>query len=956
MCALEHFLLRVSFEASNALHQRDVEAVEQRPCQTSITHVRLVPGPQPTYHMNLEQPEAGSRSWWKRPLRLIFVVVTLLAVLVALLPYALLGVAKKQISEVMTNELGTPCRIDELRFGWLSGFDVEGVEIGNPPGFDSADPVIRLASAHVEVALLPLLRGQVGIDAEVRGLHLRIDENEDGTTNIEHLARMAMMQLGAEVSSDSGRDVSDEPEAPAGSRSRKSPASTTVDSNGTEDVFFKSRVHVALFDSSIELRREGEVLESLLDLDAAVDKDPRTTEVRVRFGAVLPAHGEGDPHGSVAIDGELDVAEETGRLRFRAKSLDLGRYRSMVATRFDTEAIAELEGVIDGQCEVQFDSRNGAMHTSSGDLAIRDLHLQGALFAGYEVRAASLHLRPVASMPSRFAAAKFAEVETLLSASSFDFGFDGADLTIAHEGKALGSFDTVKCAVSKGAGSQRLRVQLETEGTTGDGQASSLLCTAELDSKTKRGRGILKARGLDLSQYRPLLALDDAELSAMRGMLDSDLDLELDFGSARSIDINGELAIAGPHFAGTALQGADLKADRWTLKPSLRFLLPDVDGKPRLELGKTSADLGFAQLQSLDEAARKERDIDTAGACTFATDFAALARLGGPFAELAGLTGTTTGVLVLPTELLRGEIELGLQQWKNLHGIRADADLQAVGYAAAGLVLTDATAKATVRDGIIAIVSEANTALNQGPVQLQLRADANQPNMPFEFTMNWKDGKVRGDSKPLLRYFVPLLAGVGADSADFRGVVDLRVAVRGTALRQEGENALQWLERWQGGGEIVVDNGSIVPAAGLGELLSLLGQPQQLAIDRFSSSFVLQQGAIAHRATRWISKGADYGLQGKVHLDGGLELGLDVTSLLKQHKDGAVIAGFLARKPLLAEIRGTLDEPVFRGPDLGKLVQDALQAAPRQLLEQQGRDMLQRGLDQLFGDKPKKKQ
>jgi hypothetical protein len=137
-------------------------------------------------------------------------------------------------------------------------------------------------------------------------------------------------------------------------------------------------------------------------------------------------------------------------------------------------------------------------------------------------------------------------------------------------------------------------------------------------------------------------------------------------------------------------------------------------------------------------------------------------------------------------------------------------------------------------------------------------------------------------------------------------------------------------------------------------LLSLLGQPQELAIDRLSSTFALQQGAITHRAMKWISRGQDYGLSGKVRLDGSMELGMDLTSLLQQHKDGKAIAGFLGDAPLTASIAGTVDAPKLATPDLGKLLQQALQAAPRQLLEQRGQDLLQKGLDRLFGDKKKK--
>ncbi len=910
--------------------------------------------------MKIQQPAAGSRSWWKRPLRLMFVVITLLVVLVALLPYALLGVAKKKLGALMTRELGTPCRIDVLHFGWLSGFEIADVEIGNAPGFDNTHPLLRLSNAHADVALLPMLKGQFGIEAEVRGLHLRIDENDDGMTNVEQLVSRAMAQMGSSVTTDddgSHSEAQDASEVPRTTRRRTTTSRTTTTTTTTSSasmLFFKGRLHLALLDSSIEFRRDGEVLESLLGVNLAIDKDPLSNEVRIRCGALLPAALDGGQSGSISLDGGFDPVAESGTVRMKAKNFDLGRYRSLLETKLEDGAITAFDGVIDGHFEARIGGHEDALLTSNGDLAIRQLHLAGSLFRDVDLRIGSLTIHPGLSTSSRATTAT--TLDTLLPDSSFDLGFGATDLSIQRGDEILGSFATIQGAVAKGLSSNRLRVQLEAQGMVAAGDAPSFLCTAELDSETKRGRGVVKASAFDLSRYRQLIgaALDQDELSVMQGVVDALLELEMDFGSARRLDINGEVAVAGPHFAGTLLQGMHLQADRWSLKPSLRVLAPDLDGKPRLELGKSSADFGFAQLTSLDEAARKERGIDAGAACTFTADLAALARLGGAFADLAGLSGTTTGLVVLPAELMNGDLEGGLEQLKQLHGIRADAVLAGLSYQGSGLELANATGNASLRDGVLEVRSEPSTLLNRGPLQVQLRADANQPSMPFEFAMSWKAGQVQGESSAVLRYLVPLLAGVSGKSADFQSGIDLVLAVRGNTLRQDDENTLQWLDRWQGDGEITLTNGRLVPAKGLSDLMALLGQPQQLAIDRLGSTFTLQQGAITHRAMRWLSKGGEYGLQGKVHLDGRLELGMDVTSLLQQHKDGAAIAGFLAGSPLQAGIAGTLDAPTFQGPDLGQLLQQALQAAPRKLLEQQGQDLLKKSLDRLFGDKKKK--
>lgn len=109
--------------------------------------------------------------------------------------------------------------------------------------------------------------------------------------------------------------------------------------------------------------------------------------------------------------------------------------------------------------------------------------------------------------------------------------------------------------------------------------------------------------------------------------------------------------------------------------------------------------------------------------------------------------------------------------------------------------------------------------------------------------------------------------------------------------------------------QLELRDGSFAPTASLAGLCDLLGQPQRLAIDRLAGAFTMQQGTIATKAMRWVSKGQEYGLTGNVHLDGRL----DVTSLLQQHKDGRVIAAALGGRPLLAGLTGMLDAPTRAG-------------------------------------------
>lgn len=904
--------------------------------------------------MNIDPPANVRGSRWKRPLRLMFVVFTLLVVLVALLPYALMGVVRKETARELSRKLGTQVRIEKLSFGWFSGFQLEDVEIGNPRDFDATRPALRIEHAHADIALLPLLRGQFGIDSEVRGLHVRVDQTEDGRTNLEELARAA----GIEFETTQTEDAS-QPGRPSRNRSTGSGRSARTPDADPQvvDTARAMRIHLALVDSSIEIRRAGEVIESIAGMTFAMDKDAGSSKLHLRFGAELRPTAASDASGALALDIEGNLTTQDGTLRGRANKIDLARWRPLLESMFGAAAVVACEGHVDGTFDVQFE-RNGEQEIrSEGKLTIADLHLAGPWLDGLTLRAERITVQPGFGGPETVLHAVASDVENLLPATHFDFGLEARGLEFARTGEDALAFAALRLAIAKSAKSPKLQLDLET-ATAPDASApeGALRLRAEVDSDTKRGRGVLELKGLQLARLRGLLQEESdapAPIETLEGLCDGMLDLEIDLGSARRFDLAGRVSVASPNVAGPALQGARLTADRWLLQPSLRAYLPDLDGKPRIELGRTSLDLGFATLQCLDEEARKQKGFgeDVAGACTFSADLTALARLGGPFAELEGTAGRTTGTLLLPTPLLRGEVGAGLDALRNVAGLRADATLDGFGWRGHGLLVQNGAATATLRDGIVDVQSAQSTILNEGPLNLRLRADTNQPSTPFELTLHWSAGKVDGEAASVMAHLVPLLAGLDGEAASFKSLASVRLGLRGNALPEGEQNTLQWLDGWQGDGELTLSDGVVTPAPSLQPLLALLGQQQRLALDRVHSAFTLRQGAITHRAMKWLSDGAEYGLTGSARLDGTMELALDLTPLLARHKDGKLVAGFLAGQPLQATMTGTVKQPTFAAPDLGKMVEKALQSAPRQLLEQQGQELLQKGLKKLFGSK-----
>ncbi|MEY4828608.1 MAG: hypothetical protein RLZZ562_404 [Planctomycetota bacterium] len=897
--------------------------------------------------MNVEAPAPAKRPFWKRPLRLAFTIFVLLAILVALAPYVAAKWIEKNAGEELTRQLGTPCRIDTVRFGWLSGGAIEGVEIGNAPGFEAARPALQLESARFDIDFGRLFAGEYSMSFEAHGLRVSVEQDENGKTNFDALFAQSGMDADLEV----------EPTA----QTHKPSATRRDDTErGLPVEFRRLRLHFLIADCSFELRKQDTLIESLQGITAEIDKDPGNTTVRMRLAASAPAREQGARPSSLQFTAEADAATKLGNLSLRAERVDLAQRRPLLDALLPTGAITRFQGMIDGAIEARVDaadSRDEPAIRSSGELTIDDLALAGDLFSGFEVSARQCTLRPSGRTTRTVANAAQPSIDMALAASSLDLGMDARDVTIDRNGQRIDRFDAIKIAASKSQGSPKLRTLLELEGMASPGKSkSSLLCTAESDTTTKFTRGVLQIANVQIAEWRRFAgdAISAEDLSRADGTLSGRIDFEADFGSARRVDVNGDVAIEAPRLEGALLRGASVRAERFVFSPSIRLLAPDLDGKNRIDLGKTSLDLGFLRVQSLDAAAREQRGIRDGGALEFRGDLAAIGALGGPCAELQGTTGMASGVIALPKELFEGDAESALAVLRDVSKLRADAELTGLSRSYKGLDVLDARVTAKLENGTLTAQSAESTRVNAGPLQIALRADATKEAMPFELSLAWKGGAVAGEAAELLRYLVPLLAGATGKAADFRSVCDLDISLTGFAQRRGDENALQWLDRWSGTGSITLTNGRVVPAPALQPLLSLLGQPQELAIDRLSSTFALQQGAITHRAMKWISKGQDYGLSGKVRLDGSMELGMDLTSLLQQHKDGKAIAGFLGDAPLTASIAGTVDAPKLATPDLGKLLQQALQAAPRQLLEQRGQDLLQKGLDRLFGDKKKK--
>ncbi len=731
----------------------------------------------------------------KRRLRLLFAIVVLLAMLIALAPSALSALARSRIGPRLSRQLGTPCRIEKASIGWLSGLEFGEIEIGNAPGFDRSHPLLRAAGGHARISLLRMLGGNFDVQASVRGLQLWLDEDATGHSNLERLLATTL----------STTTSTSDPASIPRPRAANDPATGGHDepsANGNNpaidgDLLRRLRLDLSLRDAGLELRRAGELVETVAGIDFAINKDAGDGRFRTTLDAVLPATDTGGRAGAIHLDADYDGEADTADGTLRARRFDVGRYQPLLRAMLAPGELTALAGVLDGDLTFRFDPTADPRFTTSGDLTVTE-----------------------------------------------------------------------------------------------------------------------------------------------------------------------------PRLSGSLLQGIDLRAARWTFQPQVAVRAGAGNALGALTATGTHLDLGFLQLDAIDAVATDAAirvtdaslapDAATAGAdsvhARFALDLAALAQLGGPFAAVPEVGGQLRGTFALPRDLLEARgAEQAFAALRQLRGIVVDARLEGARGNLGGFALTDGSLGLTLTEGRIAIASAAGTTLNGGPLELRLSADASaDPSLPFEATLRWNGGTVGGDAAHLLRYAVPVLAGLGAEAGAFSSRADLNLSLRGPATAAAGESVLQWLDRFEGSGDVTLRDGSLAPAGQLQGLLTLLGQSQRLSLDHLAGAFTMHQGTISTKAMRWLSKGKDYGLSGSTHLDGRLDFGIDVTALLQQHRDGKQIAALLGNTPLVAGLAGTLDAPTLGMPDLAKLTQQALEQAPRRLLEQQGQDLLKKGLDELFGGKKKK--
>lgn len=111
--------------------------------------------------------------------------VALVALLVFLTPVLVNTFVRPKVVAMLRERLNGEPEIDRLTFSWFSGLEIEGIRIGNPPGF-SPGPCIQVDRVNADPSLFALLGGKLVLkqDARVPKPEVNVEVNDKNEINL----------------------------------------------------------------------------------------------------------------------------------------------------------------------------------------------------------------------------------------------------------------------------------------------------------------------------------------------------------------------------------------------------------------------------------------------------------------------------------------------------------------------------------------------------------------------------------------------------------------------------------------------------------------------------------------------------------------------------------------------------------------------------------------------------
>jgi hypothetical protein len=445
----------------------------------------------------------------------------------------------------------------------------------------------------------------------------------------------------------------------------------------------------------------------------------------------------------------------------------------------------------------------------------------------------------------------------------------------------------------------------------------------------------LHCLGIELDRYRPIITslLPPGDLSDLSGQLRGDLKLTCE--PEHRFEIEGLLEIEGPRFGGPFFGGANIAEERWSLRPNLLLDLGEGWTLEGVDVSKLEADLGFLQVKGIEAA-------ESLGTVAFELDLENLPDLG--IRSLKGLResrGEFTGILGLEESILRDEADSG-------EALILDSRVTIERMLFEGHSLEDCRGTARIENGEL-ILDFDEGRLNGGSLDFEIVAGiADEDALPLSMAVNIDAARATAkDIKPL-SYLVPFMAGARSGGAlRFSSEVDLEFAVSGQIDRDKSTDLASRLRGLSGSGSLMMRGGQFVPTDELSRLFALAGRRQSVDLKDLSSEFTLDRGSIQTSVMELSSAGREFTLEGNTGLDGSIDYRIDVTDLLKGHRDGEKVRDYLGENILEARMSGTLEAPELAMPDLNELLAKAAENA----LKHEAQKRVDKLLEKLFKKK-----
>lgn len=513
----------------------------------------------------------------------------------------------------------------------------------------------------------------------------------------------------------------------------------------------------------------------------------------------------------------------------------------------------------------------------------------------------------------------------------FTFKLTNCKVSIRREGKLLEELSDFGCTAQSPLDSGNITVD-----ANGKLQAGDLAVKLLIDPTADTTNAQLTTHGLDLNSWRPLIdVFMPDQITALTGKVNGDITATKSGND--KVQLGGELIIDDPRIAGPIVQEMDLRSTQWKITPALLL----GEGAPSdVDASKFALDLEWLHINGQPATAKGQVTLG------YDIDLAKLAEFGGPIPEMLKGTGSLlTGVISLPST----DLPADAAGWAEV--LIANASLQVKTMDVAGFALRDIGLDLVMKDGAVSLITTPASKLDGGALAANISINLKDfGKMPMTASLKWNGGKLTGGATQALRYVMPLFAGLDPDTARVIGDVNLDLNFNGPAMMQENQTLLGWLDAWTGDGSLGLANTAFAPSKELEGLLAPLGpltknavpvgENGRLKVDSFNAPFAFAKGIITSKSSEWSAAGQKIGLSGNIGFDGKMDYAMDLSALLKGRKDGEKVLKALKGKLPPANLTGSLDAPKLGLPDLEEIA--------KSLIQDQGADLLKKGLEGLF--------